>query len=90
MDKAHIIVATCATYCDNRISDWDNEKKKITTVLVDEAGMLPQPNALTSFFFGQIRTIFVGDNEQLKHQLNSHSAKIAGLASSVMEGFATP
>lgn len=90
LDKAEVVITTCGTLMDNRISGWDYEGKKVASIIIDEAGMLSQPDALSTFQFKQFRMVFIGDNMQLRHQCSSHAASIAGLSTSVREWLASP
>ncbi len=86
MNKHEIIVATVGTLADGRIRSW-NSPRNISTVIIDEAAQMTQAATLSVFLFKQHRTVIIGDHQQLVAQLNSHSAKIAGLPFSTMEWF---
>lgn len=86
MSNHRVIVCTVGACADHRILAW-NKPIKISSVIVDEAGQLAQLRSLHAFRFGQIRTVFLGDQQQLRHVCASFAADTAGMPESVMEGF---
>jgi hypothetical protein len=87
MEGFDIYVCTVGAIADMRINLWT--RNNLSTILMDEAGQLTQPETLPIFMLEPKRFIAVGDQLQLKPTIFSYAAQIAGLDRSNMEWLST-
>lgn len=81
-----IIVSTVDSLHDQRVFG-SIQDVGITTLIVDEAGQLQQPNFPHLLSFNPNRVIVFGDHLQLRPQTSSFASASAGLDISLIEWF---
>lgn len=84
ISQYRVILATVGAMCDNRVKSIE---EVFSTIIIDEAGQLRQVNAMNLVSLPHHRTIFVGDDRQLKAQWESVSADKAQLGTSMLSWF---
>lgn len=84
IEKYHVIATTVGMLSDMRLYSF-SKHHKIGTVIADEVSQMNQLSTLSLFLFDQRKTIFIGDNKQLKSVISSPSSSLAGLAFSIMD-----
>ena len=80
LDAAQVICCTCVGAGDPRV-----EKRKFSSVLIDEATQATEPEALIALVHGASQVIMVGDHRQLGPVIMSKACVKAGLDRSMFE-----
>lgn len=84
MKEFNIYVSTVGCVADQRLASTA-EKGGITTVVLDEASQLNQPQTMHMLTLSPSRIIFAGDPMQLSATILSYAASTAGLHLSLID-----